>query len=69
MPPSPEQVAALLSKYKAIIERQAGEKNALRKALREIAYYDDFLDDAAAKCMLGIARGALSVTRPDGGRG
>ena len=72
MPPSPEQVAALLSKYKATTERVVRERDVLARALREIGlacdgpltYNRSYLADNVAD----IARDALSrVTRPERG--
>ena len=64
MPPSPEQVAALLSKYKATTERVVRERDRYKAALTEIAHYDDFFNAETASAMMRIAREALSVTRP-----
>ena len=71
MPPSQEQVAALLSKYQAIAVRAAKERDAMKKALEQIATscpsrepdLEDFsdLESDDALIAFGIAKGRFKI--------
>ena len=70
--PSPEQIAALLAKYKATTERVVRERDALAKAMRAailIAESDWDFPGAhpSRKAALRDMKAALSVTRPERG--
>lgn len=72
MPPSPEQVAALLSKRDATIRRVIGERDALKRAMEEIIKADTCVSDGGKRHdhghFAGIAIEALAAcTRPDAG--
>ena len=70
MPPSPEQVAALLSKYKATTERVVRERDRYKLALQQLLFWNEGIEKGAGNhhpCdHINVIRRALSVTRPDG---
>jgi len=73
MPPSPEQVAALLSKRDATIRRVIGERDALRKALEPFALdvgaisLSRALGHISREHLLAAKAALAAVTRPDAG--